>query len=334
MTTISIHCNCNLAKFGTYILRSQSHHLLLQFANYSLLSCISIANSVLKNKFAFLTDCFYICTQKNRIYKIIFLLIFVMDLVNRLKFFLETHQIAISQFADTCRIPRPTLSQILSGRNKKISDELITKIHNAYPELSVLWLMFGEGEMEVTGNIEISEPQNGVKSPYPIADAAESQQENPTGSENSLFTYSESEKFGGENFGENLQNSSATTAQAHNTLADEPENSISFFVDYSDSKNSTDAESSVSDTPAASSGRMPQPSQTAPLSSTSDNAPVNGSSETVVSGTPATETPAAHPSIPLSGGGSISLQSPEGKKISNIVVFYSDNSFQSFSPTV
>lgn len=257
-----------------------------------------------------------------------------MDLVNRLKFFLETHQIAISQFADTCRIPRPTLSQILSGRNKKISDELITKIHNAYPELSVLWLMFGEGEMEVPGNIEISEPQNGVKSPYPIAAPAESQQGNSADSENSLFTYSESEKFGGENFGENLQNTPADATQTHNTLADEPENSISFFVDYSSSQNSTDAESPVSDTPAASSGRMPQPSQTAPLSSTSDSAPVNGSPETVMSGAPATETPASHPSIPLSGGGSISLQSPEGKKISNIVVFYSDNSFQSFSPTV
>lgn len=278
-----------------------------------------------------MTDCFYICTQKNRIYKIIFLLIFVMDLVNRLKFFLETHQIAISQFADTCRIPRPTLSQILSGRNKKISDELITKIHNAYPELSVLWLMFGEGEMEVPGNIEISEPQNGVKSPYPIADTAESQQENPTDSENSLFTYSESEKFGGENYGENLQNTSADATQAHNALADEPENSISFFVDYSEPQNNTDAESPVPDTPAESSGRMPRPSQTTSLS---DNSPVNGSAGTTASSTPAAESPASHPSIPLSGGGSISLQSPEGKKISNIVVFYSDNSFQSFSPTV
>ena len=68
-----------------------------------------------------------------------------MDLVNRLKFFLEKNNIAISQFADTCGIPRPTLSQILNGRNKKISDELISKIHAAYPALSVLWLMFGEG---------------------------------------------------------------------------------------------------------------------------------------------------------------------------------------------
>ncbi len=85
-----------------------------------------------------------------------------MDLVNRLKFFLEENKIAISQFADKCRIPRPTLSQILNGRNKKVSDELITKIHEAYPDLSVLWLMFGEGEMVTSANTRFSEPSNAL----------------------------------------------------------------------------------------------------------------------------------------------------------------------------
>ncbi len=91
-----------------------------------------------------------------------------MDIVNRLKFFMESQQIANSQFADTCRIPRPTLSQLLNGRNKKISDELIGKIHDAFPKLSVLWLMFGEGGMMIDDNIEISEPQNDEKNEAPI----------------------------------------------------------------------------------------------------------------------------------------------------------------------
>lgn len=90
-----------------------------------------------------------------------------MDIVNRLKFFMENQQIANSQFADTCRIPRPTLSQLLNGRNKKISDELIGKIHDAFPKLSVLWLMFGEGRMMIDENIEISEPQNDEKNEMP-----------------------------------------------------------------------------------------------------------------------------------------------------------------------
>lgn len=71
-----------------------------------------------------------------------------MDIVSRLKQFIESHGIAVTQFADTCRIPRPTLSQLLNGRNKKVSDEIISKIHTAYPSLSMMWLMFGEGNME------------------------------------------------------------------------------------------------------------------------------------------------------------------------------------------
>lgn len=84
-----------------------------------------------------------------------------MDIVNRLKIFMDAHTIGSTQFADACRIPRPTLSQILSGRNKKISDEVISKIHTAYPRLSVLWLLFGEGQMESPANNAFSEPQKG-----------------------------------------------------------------------------------------------------------------------------------------------------------------------------
>lgn len=86
-----------------------------------------------------------------------------MEIVSRLKKYMDYRQIAISQFADTCFIPRPTISQILNGRNKKISDELIGKIHAAYPELSIVWLMFGEGDMLVNSSIKISEAKNDKK---------------------------------------------------------------------------------------------------------------------------------------------------------------------------
>ncbi len=65
----------------------------------------------------------------------------------RLKHFLDRKGLTNSQFADQCGIPRPSLSQLLSGRNKKISDAMIGQIHEGYPELSIMWLMFGEGEM-------------------------------------------------------------------------------------------------------------------------------------------------------------------------------------------
>jgi len=72
-----------------------------------------------------------------------------MDIVSRLKIFLQENGISNSLFADNCGIPRPTLSQLLNGRNKKVSDELIAKIHAAYPALNVMWLMFGDGDMFV-----------------------------------------------------------------------------------------------------------------------------------------------------------------------------------------
>lgn len=68
----------------------------------------------------------------------------------RLKVFMDSQGLTNSQFADTCGIPRPSLSQLLSGRNKKISDVLVGQIHAAYPDLSILWLMFGEGDMLVS----------------------------------------------------------------------------------------------------------------------------------------------------------------------------------------
>lgn len=65
----------------------------------------------------------------------------------RLKLFMDYLQVTNSQFADQCGIARPSLSQLLNGRNKKISDVLVKQIHDQFPRLSILWLMFGEGDM-------------------------------------------------------------------------------------------------------------------------------------------------------------------------------------------
>lgn len=82
-----------------------------------------------------------------------------MDFVSRLKQYLNLRGISVTQFADECQIPRPTASQLLAGRNKKVSDEIIGKIHYSYPDVSITWLMFGEGEMESGANIETPEPK-------------------------------------------------------------------------------------------------------------------------------------------------------------------------------
>lgn len=83
------------------------------------------------------------------------------NIVSRLKLFMDTNGLSSSQFADKCGIPRPTLSQVLAGRNKKVSDSFVKQIHDAFPDLSIVWLMFGEGPVKVSG----STPGFGVSSP-------------------------------------------------------------------------------------------------------------------------------------------------------------------------
>ena len=65
----------------------------------------------------------------------------------RIKSIINALGITDSQFADKCSISRPTLSLLLAGKNKKISDVMLSQIHMAFPEVSILWLLFGEGEM-------------------------------------------------------------------------------------------------------------------------------------------------------------------------------------------
>lgn len=74
------------------------------------------------------------------------------SIANRINEFLAKRMITRAQFADTCGIPRPTVTQILSGKNKKIGDDIISLIHSAYPSVSIMWLMFGEGNMEAEDN--------------------------------------------------------------------------------------------------------------------------------------------------------------------------------------
>ena len=90
------------------------------------------------------------------------------DIASRIKFFLSKMGIANSLFADVCGIPRPSLSQLLNGRNKKVSNEVIDKIHNAYPELNMMWLMFGDGDMLVpNANMDHTNASQPADSTFP-----------------------------------------------------------------------------------------------------------------------------------------------------------------------
>ncbi|WP_455672905.1 helix-turn-helix domain-containing protein [Phocaeicola sp.] len=56
--------------------------------------------------------------------------------------------ITAAQFADKIGISPSSLSHILSGRNNP-SLEVVMKIHKACDYISLDWLLYGEGEMEI-----------------------------------------------------------------------------------------------------------------------------------------------------------------------------------------
>ncbi len=195
-----------------------------------------------------------------------------MDIVTRLRQFMEYRQIPISQFADTCNIPRPTLSQLLNGRNKKVSDELITKIHDAYPALSVLWLMFGEGDMMVGENIKTSEPQK-----------------------DGSITFSDIETH-------------ATQATASPNL-------------FSETLQENGAEKFTVETNDPAQGNS--------------NSPINISGIKADNGSMPTDSSHAEKTATISftpDANTVELDSR--KKIVNIIVYYSDNSFEAFVPNI
>lgn len=105
----------------------------------------------------------------------------------RLKGFIDSEGLSHSQFADRCGIPRPSLSQLLSGRNKKISDVLVGQIHKAFPDLSILWLLFGEGPMLVADRTAGVENPLQQDSATPILDLFSDTDKNPDGQSASAF---------------------------------------------------------------------------------------------------------------------------------------------------
>lgn len=86
------------------------------------------------------------------------------SMIERLQAFIDSTGLTTTQFADKTGISRPSLSQILHGRNKSINDLVLRKLNLTFPELNVVWLLFGRGNMRLGSNIEISEPQNSPKS--------------------------------------------------------------------------------------------------------------------------------------------------------------------------
>lgn len=85
-------------------------------------------------------------------------------IITRLKQFMASTGLTSTQFADKAGIPRPSMSQLLHGRNKSINNQILAKLDEQFPMLNTLWLLFGRGDMYQNSNIETSEAQNAPSS--------------------------------------------------------------------------------------------------------------------------------------------------------------------------
>jgi transcriptional regulator with XRE-family HTH domain len=73
------------------------------------------------------------------------------NIINRIKKILAYYEISASKFADSIQVQRSSISHLLSGRNKPSLD-FILKIINQYDEVSLNWLLLGEGSFPKSVN--------------------------------------------------------------------------------------------------------------------------------------------------------------------------------------
>ncbi|MCH5220959.1 MAG: helix-turn-helix transcriptional regulator [Muribaculaceae bacterium] len=83
-------------------------------------------------------------------------------IIQRLRQYMQEKGLSTTQFADKAGIPRPTFSQLMCGRNKTINNQMLAKIDEGFPDLDIVWLLFGRGDMRQLSNFETSEAQNSV----------------------------------------------------------------------------------------------------------------------------------------------------------------------------
>lgn len=80
----------------------------------------------------------------------------------RLEQFLSAENLSQSQFADSIKVARASVSHILAGRNKPGWD-FLTSMMKHYPNLNLEWLMTGSGKMYKSASEKPSIPEKSDK---------------------------------------------------------------------------------------------------------------------------------------------------------------------------
>ncbi len=68
------------------------------------------------------------------------------EIKDRIKIIMDRSNLTSSAFAESIGIQQSTLSHILSGRNNPSLD-VVMKVYQAYNDISIHWLLYGEGNM-------------------------------------------------------------------------------------------------------------------------------------------------------------------------------------------
>lgn len=74
-----------------------------------------------------------------------------MRLIERLEYFLRANRVTAYSFEHTCGLSNGYLAKQLRGRGS-VGSDIIEKIKYNYPELSIVWLFTGKGEMQISPN--------------------------------------------------------------------------------------------------------------------------------------------------------------------------------------
>ena len=77
-----------------------------------------------------------------------------MEIRDRIRMIMTKENISSSVFAEKLGVQQSTLSHILNNRNKPSLD-FIMKVHQRYGYVSLEWLLYGKGEMEIVPSYRV-----------------------------------------------------------------------------------------------------------------------------------------------------------------------------------
>jgi len=84
----------------------------------------------------------------------------IQEIVNRVKKIILHYELSAATFADKIGVQRSSISHLLKGRNKPSLD-FILKVIEAFPDVDLNWLLFGNGSF-LEGLSENQEPSSFV----------------------------------------------------------------------------------------------------------------------------------------------------------------------------